>query len=186
MEHEAGGVQPVRTPGKAASIDPSISKAWARARAGLRSEFGEEAFRSWINPLTLEAVRGNTAILSIKSRFLRDWVSSNYHPQILGHFNAELPAIEAVDLVARIAASGAGAPPGPDARGETRGDTRAEAAALEKEADSTPSLPLEPPLRRPGCGRTSRPTNASLATYSLRSPAAARCGNAGLQRGQPP
>ena len=147
MEHEAGGVQPVRTPGKAASIDPSISKAWARARAGLRSEFGEEAFRSWINPLTLEAVRGNTAILSIKSRFLRDWVSSNYHPQILGHFNAELPAIEAVDLVARIAASGAGAPPGPDAldaRGETRGDTRAEAAALEKEADSTPSLPLEP------------------------------------------
>ena len=147
MEHEAGGVQPVRTPGKAASIDPSISKAWARARAGLRSEFGEEAFRSWINPLTLEAVRGNTAILSIKSRFLRDWVSSNYRPQILGHFNAELPAIEAVDLVARIAASEAGAPPAPDApdaRGETRGGTRTEAAALEKEADSTPSLPLEP------------------------------------------
>ena len=113
MENSAGEVQPVRTPRQAASIDPSISKAWARARAGLRSEFGEEAFRSWINPLTLEAVRGNTAILSIKSRFLRDWVSSNYRPQILGHFNAELPAIEAVDLVAKIAAPEAGALPGP-------------------------------------------------------------------------
>ena len=144
MENSAGEVQPVRTPGKAASIDPSISKAWARARAGLRSEFGEEAFRSWINPLTLEAVRGATAILSIKSRFLRDWVSSNYGPQILGHFNAELPAIAAVDLVAKIAVPAAGALPGPDAPDARGGGTRTEAAALESEADSTPSQPLEP------------------------------------------
>ena len=157
MEHEAGDVQPVRTPGKAASIDPSISKAWARARAGLRSEFGEEAFRSWINPLTLEAVRGNTAILSIKSRFLRDWVSSNYHPQILGHFNAELPAIEAVDLVARIAASGAGAPPGPDAPDARGGATPA----------PRPPRWRKKPTARPAC-RWSRATPSTVSSSASR------------------
>ena len=152
MENGTGGVQPVATragtpsasQGTAASAEPSVpssvSKAWARARAGLRSEFGDEAFRSWIGPLTLEAVRGNTAILSIKSRFLRDWVSSNYRDRILGHFNAELPAIEAVDLVAKVTAPETATP----GAGDSRSPARPEAAAPDDEADSTPSLPLEP------------------------------------------
>ncbi len=160
MENETGGVRPVGasagSTGKVASVDPpvssqasssvsptvspTVSKAWARARAGLRSEFGDEAFRSWIGPLTLEAVRGSTAILSIKSRFLRDWVSSNYRDRILGHFNGEMPAIEAVDLVAKVSAPEAGAP----RAGEARSPARPDAAAHDDEADSTPSLPLEP------------------------------------------
>lgn len=156
MENGTGGVQPVATragtpsatasaTGSAAasaepSVPSSVSKAWARARAGLRSEFGDEAFRSWIGPLTLEAVRGNTAILSIKSRFLRDWVSSNYRDRILGHFTAELPAIEAVDLVAKVTAPETPAP----GAGDSRSPARPEAAAPDDEADSTPSLPLEP------------------------------------------
>ena len=156
MENGTGGVQPVATragtpsatpsaTGRAAasaepSVPSSVSKAWARARAGLRSEFGDEAFRSWIGPLTLEAVRGNTAILSIKSRFLRDWVSSNYRDRILGHFTAELPAIEAVDLVAKVTAPETPAP----GAGDSRSPARPEAAAPDDEADSTPSLPLEP------------------------------------------
>ncbi|MCY4393781.1 MAG: chromosomal replication initiator protein DnaA [Rhodospirillaceae bacterium] len=127
-------------PPEPSSVSPSVSKAWARARAGLRSEFGDEAFRSWIGPLTLEAVRGSTAILSIKSRFLRDWVSSNYRERIIGHFNAESPAIESVDLVAKVAAPETGAP----AAGDSRSPARPGAAAPDDEADRTPSLPLEP------------------------------------------
>ncbi len=155
-----GKVAPV----KEAPVDPTVSKAWARARAGLRSEFGDEAFRSWIGPLTLEAVRGKTAILSIKSRFLRDWVSTNYRDRILGHFHAELPAIEAVDLVAKVSAPETGPQTGPDSgpnsgpnagraaasglRGPARylagGPAHADGAAQDEDAGSTPSLPLEP------------------------------------------
>ncbi len=151
----SGGAQDRAAPAGAA-VSPAVSKAWARARAGLRSEFGAEAFRSWIGPLTLETVRGGTAVLSIKSRFLRDWVSSNYREQILRHFKAELPAIEAVDLVARAGgpgsgAQGTGASPAEEAGSGTGGRaqdpdrTRARAdGAADADADSTPSLPLEP------------------------------------------
>ncbi len=176
MQKETAGNRPAGTPatrsgatrpgaaapahGAAAdpTVSPTVSKAWARARAGLRSEFGDEAFRSWIGPLTLEAVRGATAILSIKSRFLRDWVSTNYRDRILAHFHAELPAIEAVDLVAKVAAPESGpdshpeshrapaagvpvqarGPVGPPADGALR------ESGPDEEADSTPSLPLEP------------------------------------------
>lgn len=178
MEKETGGMQSAgaaaATPGRGAPVEPTVSpavspavsKAWARARAGLRSEFGDEAFRSWVGPLTLEAVRGATAILSIKSRFLRDWVSTNYRDRILAHFHAELPAIEAVDLVAKVAApeSGpdshpmtgrapaAGVPgrTGGHAGAPSRGPAAAPAGSAlrdfgpDEEADSTPSLPLEP------------------------------------------
>ena len=150
----SGGTQDRTAPADSAvspPVSPTVSKAWARARAGLRSEFGAEAFRSWIGPLTLEAVRGGTAVLSIKSRFLRDWVSSNYREQILRHFKAELPAIEAVDLVARAGAPGTGAPPAAEAGGGADGRAqdpdRAQArvdGAADDDADSTPSLPLEP------------------------------------------
>ena len=170
MEKETGGIQSAgaaaATPGRGAPVEPTVSpavspavsKAWARARAGLRSEFGDEAFRSWIGPLTLEAVRGATAILSIKSRFLRDWVSTNYRDRILAHFHAELPAIEAVDLVAKVAAPESGPESGPNARPNSRGAPaagvpgraggpardRTAGPAPDEEADSTPSLPLEP------------------------------------------
>ena len=170
MEKETGGIQSAgaaaATPGRGAPVEPTVSpavsptvsKAWARARAGLRSEFGDEAFRSWIGPLTLEAVRGATAILSIKSRFLRDWVSTNYRDRILAHFHAELPAIEAVDLVAKVAAPESGPESGPNARPNSRGGPaagvpdraggpardRTAGPAPDEEADSTPSLPLEP------------------------------------------
>jgi len=156
MEKDTGGNRPVgipaAAPGNGAPVDPTVSKAWARARAGLRSEFGDEAFRSWIGPLTLEAVRGKTAILSIKSRFLRDWVLSNYRDRIRDHFNAELPAIGAIDLVAKVSAPETGRETGPDSGPEggvppaadSRRRVRIDRAAPDEEADSTPSLPLEP------------------------------------------
>ena len=151
-------VEPTVSPAVSPAVSPTVSKAWARARAGLRSEFGDEAFRSWIGPLTLEAVRGATAILSIKSRFLRDWVSTNYRDRILAHFHAELPAIEAVDLVAKVAAPETGPESGPNSGPNSRGAPaagipdraggpardRAVGPAPDEEADSTPSLPLEP------------------------------------------
>ena len=160
MEKDTGGNRPVgipaAAPGNGAPVDPTVSKAWARARAGLRSEFGDEAFRSWIGPLTLEAVRGKTAILSIKSRFLRDWVLSNYRDRIRDHFNAELPAIGAIDLVAKVSAPATGPETGPEAgpdsgleagappAADSRRRARIGRAAPDEEADSTPSLPLEP------------------------------------------
>ena len=133
MDNTTGGYQPDRATVGSSTIDQNVSTAWARARAGLRNEFGEEAFRSWINPLTLEAVRGGTAVLSIKSRFLRDWVSSNYEKRIVSHFHDELPAIQSVDLVVKAVAESDAASVEPAA-----------AAVPDDDGDSPISAPLDP------------------------------------------
>lgn len=137
MNKSVGGSPTERSVGESPKLDRSVSAAWARARAGLRAEFGEDAFRSWINPLTLEAVRNGTAVLSIKSQFLRDWVSNNYERRIVSHFNGELPSIVSIDLVVKVARSGTAPEAEPLPQPEA-------ANKAEEEAGSQVSAPLDP------------------------------------------
>ncbi|MCY4191520.1 MAG: chromosomal replication initiator protein DnaA [Rhodospirillaceae bacterium] len=132
MENTSTDLKPGPALGESTSVDPAVSTAWARARAGLRKEFGDEAFRSWINPLTLEAVHGGTAILSIRSRFLRDWVSANFAQRIISHFNAEHSGVVTIDLVVNTGADG---------------ETLTEAPRFtvpKEEADTSVGAPLDP------------------------------------------
>jgi len=138
MNKSVGGSPTERASGESPKLDQTVSAAWARARAGLRAEFGEEAFRSWINPLTLEAVRSGTAVLSIKSQFLRDWVSNNYAQRIVSHFNGELSSVGSIDLVVKVARPNA-AP-----EDETQPQPETSKRAEEEEATSQVSAPLDP------------------------------------------
>ena len=38
---------------KASGLDSQLNAKWARVRGRLRSEYGEQAYRSWLKPLTL-------------------------------------------------------------------------------------------------------------------------------------
>ncbi len=63
--------------------DTRFTEKWAKVRSRLRSEVGEAAYRSWLKPLTLAGARGNAVRLAVPSRFMRDWVASNYRRRIL-------------------------------------------------------------------------------------------------------
>ncbi|MCZ8143558.1 MAG: DnaA/Hda family protein, partial [Acetobacteraceae bacterium] len=79
------------------------AEAWARIRAKLREEVGDVEFRSWLRQMTLAAVDGDEATITLPTRFLRDWVSSHYGDRLRSLWQLENPAIRRVDL--RVAAS---------------------------------------------------------------------------------
>ena len=58
--------------------DASVVEQWTRVRAMLRADVGDAAFNSWLKPLTLSEVVGNRLRIAVPTRFMRDWVESNY------------------------------------------------------------------------------------------------------------
>jgi chromosomal replication initiator protein len=85
---------------------PQVAAQWARIRGRLQSEVGEVEYRSWFKQMTLGDVDGDEVTVHLPSRFLRDWVRSNYGEKITTLWQQENPAIRRVDI--RL---GAGADP---------------------------------------------------------------------------
>ena len=90
-----------RTPGERAPVleGPSqVAAQWARIRGRLQSEVGEVEYRSWFKQMTLGSVDGDEVTVHLPSRFLRDWVRSNYGEKITVLWQQENPAIRRVDI----------------------------------------------------------------------------------------
>jgi chromosomal replication initiator protein len=106
-----------------------LQSQWARVRARLRSEFGEPAYRNWLKKLSLAGLRGPDLQLAVPTRFIRDWIGSNYSDRLLSLWSAENPAVRNIELVVEAGAKyvederpsagrGASAVGDPGARGE--------------------------------------------------------------------
>jgi chromosomal replication initiator protein len=77
-------------------MDGKTNEQWARVRAGLREEFGENAYRSWLKPLTLESLNGETVTLSVPTRFMRNWIETQYGGHLAALWARENPAVKSV------------------------------------------------------------------------------------------
>jgi len=77
---------------------------WARVRGRLRSEFGEAAYRNWLKKLTLVGLRGPELQLAVPTRFIRDWIGSNYSDRLLALWITENPAVRTIELVVEAGA----------------------------------------------------------------------------------
>jgi len=76
-----------------------LSVQWTRIRGRLRAEYGEAAYRSWLKPLTLCGFTAGHVKLSAPTRFMRDWVESQYGDRLTRLWQAEIEEIKAVDIV---------------------------------------------------------------------------------------
>ncbi|MDM7945909.1 MAG: chromosomal replication initiator protein DnaA [Oceanibaculum nanhaiense] len=85
---------------------------WTRIRARLRSEVGDSAFRSWLKPLTLVAVKEQGVTLSVPTRFMRDWVATHYADRLRALWANEDPALRSVEIVTGLPDSASGQPAG--------------------------------------------------------------------------
>ena len=68
-------------------------------RERLRAEYGEGTFRSWFKLISYGDTRAGTMIFSVPTRFMRDWIRSNYADRILALIAAENPDVRAIDFV---------------------------------------------------------------------------------------
>lgn len=82
-----------------------LAARWARVRGRLRSECGETVYRSWLRSLTLVRRDGDTVVLSVPSRFVRDRVTTQYGDRLRALWTDEESAVHAIEVVV---ANGAG------------------------------------------------------------------------------
>lgn len=76
-----------------------MNNAWDRVRGQLRDEFGEAAFKSWLNPLTLSEVSEGHVRIGVPTRFLRDWVATHYGERIRALWAKEDASVTGIDIV---------------------------------------------------------------------------------------
>ena len=104
---------------------------WDRVIVRLRDEVGDTAFRSWLRPIVVHEINGDSVQLGLPSRFMRDWVATHYGERIRTLWGAENPAIRSVEIVVNPADGSTAARPAaklaatplpiqPAIRGETK------------------------------------------------------------------
>jgi len=74
---------------------------WGRILKRLRTEFGEDIYRSWFKGLAFVEISGMTAVLSVPTPFLRMWIRTNYGTRLLALWRAENVGVERVDVRVR-------------------------------------------------------------------------------------
>ena len=97
-------------------IDSLVQERWARVRGRLRSEVGEAAFRSWLKPLTLVSATSGAVRMAVPTRFMRDWVQSNYSDRIRLLWVEEDEKIRRVEIVVQVPQRPSTRPYGLDAK----------------------------------------------------------------------
>ena len=83
------------------SFQPStdIKKLWSSVYKGFRKEFGEAVYRSWLKSMTLQAYYHNTLEVSVPTRFMKDWIQTNYAPHILDMCREKNEDIKRLEVV---------------------------------------------------------------------------------------
>ncbi len=74
---------------------------WSRVRGRLRAEFGDATFNSWLKPLILVSAGDERVVLTVPTRFMRDWVVNHYYDRIRELWSAEQPRVERLDIEVR-------------------------------------------------------------------------------------
>lgn len=80
---------------------PTAAQAWARAKARLKTELGEDVYSSWFLRLELDRVENETVALSVPTRFLKSWIQSHYADGLRRHCQREFDGCEQVTITIR-------------------------------------------------------------------------------------
>lgn len=71
---------------------------WDRICGRLKAEVGEVEYRTWLQQITLGGIEEDELTLYLPTRFLRDWVRSQYNSKLNQLWNGELSQIRRVEL----------------------------------------------------------------------------------------
>jgi chromosomal replication initiator protein len=71
---------------------------WDRVRERLRTVYGEAIFKSWLQPLRLADVKNGQVMVTVPTRFMREWILAHYADNILRFWCQEDQTIHSVDI----------------------------------------------------------------------------------------
>ena len=79
------------------NVDVNKNFSWEIIQKELRHQFGSEIYESWLKKIVFQEKFTNYILVSVSTRFIRDWIVSRYLDQILGtikKFNKEIIRVE--------------------------------------------------------------------------------------------
>lgn len=91
--------EPVQIPHDAGEPDASIMVAWDQVMGRLRQDYDEAVYRSWLKPLDVRAFYQNALEVSVPTRFMKDWIQSNYLARMIDLCHAAHPDIHTIQLI---------------------------------------------------------------------------------------
>ena len=74
-----------------------IKFSWEKIQTEMKEKFGKDIYDSWLRKMSFEEEFNNYILLSVTTRFIRDWITSRYLDQILGivkNYKSEINRIE--------------------------------------------------------------------------------------------
>nr|WP_319386153.1 chromosomal replication initiator protein DnaA [uncultured Roseibium sp.] len=74
---------------------------WDRVKKELKNELGEDVFSNWFGRVKHEETVGDSVRLSVPTRFLKNWIKSNYEQKLVGLWKREIDDINRVELTVR-------------------------------------------------------------------------------------
>ncbi len=94
-------------PADSGSMAAEWNRQWHEVRRELRYELGDAAYDSWLRPLDLLSIEAGKAVLSVPTKFMRDWIDQNYIDSLVGQWARVNPSVRGIEIVL----NGRGLPP---------------------------------------------------------------------------
>ena len=72
---------------------------WDKVQSSLKEKFGVEIYESWLKKIDFVDEFNDYILLSVSTRFIRDWITSRYLDQILQIFKSHKKEINRIELI---------------------------------------------------------------------------------------
>ena len=76
-----------------------IKISWEKIQIDMKDKFGKDIYDSWLRKITFEEEFNNYVLMSVTTRFIRDWITSRYLDQILGIVRSYKSEINRIELL---------------------------------------------------------------------------------------
>jgi chromosomal replication initiator protein len=77
----------------------NLTRVWAKVCAKFSFTSGVSAFNSWLKPLEISGFDAGVLTIKAPSRFIKDWVNSNFGKQLENLVREEIPSLLGIDIL---------------------------------------------------------------------------------------
>ncbi len=78
--------------------DQIVKISWGKIQTEMKDKFGKDIYDSWLRKISFEEEFNNYVLLSVTTRFIRDWITSRYLDQILSIVRTYKTEISRIEL----------------------------------------------------------------------------------------
>ena len=90
----------------ATNNNEAVQNEWGQICSQLKQEVGEKAFDSWLKPLSVSSFSSGVMNISVPTRFMRNWVITNYSDRIHKIWGKKNPNIKSINFIVQAADEG--------------------------------------------------------------------------------